>query len=136
VPGVRLDCSGVQLSWSNTLAGVDGQDWFTPFGDPIVQVDCDVCGKRLADVADLGVDLALVDRAELRRGRDRKGPGTQQAYAEMGLRAVVRQHGPGQSSALWRFECRCGAAPVRRPERLIAEVKASVAKREHRLRLR
>ena len=52
MPGVRLDCSGVQLSWSNTLAGVDGQDWFTPFGDPIVQVDCDVCGKRLAGAAE------------------------------------------------------------------------------------
>jgi len=116
---------------------VRGQAWTTPFGDPVVQLDCPKCGKRLADVADLGADLALVDRAELRRGGDRTGPRTQQVYAEMGFRAFLRQYevGPVSSSELWRFKCRCGARPEAHPERVHERVRHAVVRGERRIRL-
>jgi len=37
--------------------------------------------------------------------------------------------GPGQTSELWRFKCRCGATPVAHPDRLLARVKETVARR-------
>ncbi len=107
--------------------------WVTPLGDPIVQLDCPKCGKRLADVADLGLDLAFVNRSELRSGKSSDRPRPQQVYAEMGSRQF--DVGPVASSELWRFKCRCGATPVAHPERLLAKVKEAVSRGEHHLRL-
>lgn len=109
----------------------------TPFGDPIVQLDCPKCGKRVADVAYLGMDLALVDRAELRRGRTRKGTRPQQVYTEAGLSPAAREIDVGtvKASELWRFECRCDARPVAHPDRLLAKVRDAVKRGEHHVRL-
>jgi len=100
-------------------------------------LDCPKCGKRLADVAYLGVDLALVDMAEFRRGHPRRGTRPQQGYAEMGSRAADRVLYVGSLplNELWRFKCRCGAMPVANAERLLAKVKVAVAGGEHHLRL-
>lgn len=129
------------MAFIRSIVGVRASRWLTPFGDPIVQLDCPGCGKRLADVADLGGDLgsslSLVDRAEFRRGSMRHVPRPQQVYAEPGFSAAVRQHnvGPTESSELWRFKCRCGATPEGHPERLHAKVRDAIARGEHRVPL-
>ncbi len=127
------------MAFIRSIVGVRASRWSTPFGDPIVQLDCPKpkCGKRLADVADLGPNLALVDRAEFRRGAVRRVPRPQQVYAEPGFSAAVRQHnvGPRESSELWRFECRCGATAEAHPERLHAKVRDAIARGEHHVRL-
>ena len=116
---------------------MDGHRWETPFGDPVTQLDCPKCGKRLADVADLGPNLALVDLAELRSGRTRETLRPQQVYTAAGSTAYQLQMTVGPPvSPLWRFgKCKCGATPVARSEQLLAKVRQATARGEHRVRL-
>jgi hypothetical protein len=125
------------MALTNILAVVEGLRWSTPFGDPVVELDCPSCGRRLADVADLGEDLALVDMAEFRRGHPRAETRPQQVYVKAGLRAADRvlYAGSVTLNELWRFECRCGAKPVANAERLLAKVKEAISRGEHHLRL-